>query len=222
MLDNESQREEDTPTIWVDCYIASRLAFKRETTQRTYALILRQFLTWLLCQPGHQPPFDPPTDFTQTAVQTYLFGELADTSISHRECVKSILNGFVEWLIDEEWLTRNSTRGIEFPAQQLLAPRELSIDGQWEHIADITFHDLRHGFGHGLPRLAEVYALRALVSVRQGTIPEAARAARGTGSPLSRTILLAGGLPDRTGHRSALAGTFSSRLSDNASRPFHI
>src|SRR5438105_4664453 len=65
---------------------------------------------------------------TATAVQTYLLSELADTSISHRERVKSILNGFAEWLMDEAFLTRNPTRGIEFPAQQLLAPRELSTD----------------------------------------------------------------------------------------------
>jgi hypothetical protein len=79
--------------VWIDRYIVDRLTFKRETTQSTYALILRQFLIWLSDQPGHESPFDPLSDLTQTAVQAYLFGELAHTSVSHRERVKSILNG---------------------------------------------------------------------------------------------------------------------------------
>jgi site-specific recombinase XerD len=45
--------------------------------------------------------------------------------------VKSILSSFAEWLIDEEFLTRNPTRGIEFPAQQLLSPRELIPDQRY-------------------------------------------------------------------------------------------
>lgn len=52
----------------------------------------------------------PSSELTQTAVQTYLFGELADTSISHRERIKSIVSGFAEWLIGEALLTRNPTR----------------------------------------------------------------------------------------------------------------
>jgi hypothetical protein len=75
MLDDESLGEADTTTSWIDRYITDRLALKRETTQNTYAFILRQFLIWLLHQPGHEPPFDPSVDLTQTAVQTYLFGE---------------------------------------------------------------------------------------------------------------------------------------------------
>lgn len=124
-------KETDEYTSWIDCYEASRLAFKRETTRRTYTIILHQFLAWLGSQPGHEPPFDPRSDLTQTAVQTYLFGELADTSLSHRERVKSVLSGFAEWLIDEDRLKRNPTRGIEFPAQQLLSPRELSTDQRY-------------------------------------------------------------------------------------------
>ncbi len=131
MLDRESQREMDETASLIGRYVASRLALKRETTRSTYILILRQFLTWLGSRPGHEPPFDPSSDLTHTAVQTYLFGELAETSISHRERVKSILSGFAEWLIDEAFLTRNPTRGIEFPAQQLLAPRELSTDQRY-------------------------------------------------------------------------------------------
>jgi site-specific recombinase XerD len=143
MVDQEIPRETDESTSWIDRYGASRLTLKRETTRRTYTLILQQFLTWLGSQPGHGPPFDPLRDLTRTAVQTYLFDELTDTSISHRERVKSILNSFVEWLIDEEFLTRNPTRGIEFPAQQLLAPRELSTDQRYILKELIEAEDLR-------------------------------------------------------------------------------
>ncbi len=41
--------------------------------------------------------------------------------------VKSILGSFCQWLIDEHGLLkRNPTRGLELPAQQVLAPRMLS------------------------------------------------------------------------------------------------
>src|SRR6266568_4912842 len=128
---SDTDRAGDEIASWVDRYVTSQLALKRETTKTTYAIILRQFLVWLGSQPGHEPPFDPALDLTRTAVQTYLFSELTKTSISHRERVKSILSGFAEWLIDEERLSRNPTRGIEFPAQQLLAPRELSTDQRY-------------------------------------------------------------------------------------------
>jgi site-specific recombinase XerD len=143
MLDNESREEADTAPFWIDRYSADRLALKRETTKTTYTLILRQFLTWLIDQPGHESPFDPSADLTQTAVQTYLLGELAATSISHRERVKSILNGFAGWLIDEELITGNPTRGIEFPSQQLLAPRECSTDQRFILKELIETEDLR-------------------------------------------------------------------------------
>jgi site-specific recombinase XerC len=61
----------------------------------------------------------------------------------HRERVKSILSGFAEWLIDEGQLTRSPTRGIEFPAQQLLAPRELSTDQRYILKELIETEDLR-------------------------------------------------------------------------------
>jgi site-specific recombinase XerD len=143
MMDQGTRRETDEIVSWIGRYEIGMLALKRETTRRTYTLILQQFLSWLGSQPGHEPPFDPLRDLTQTAVQTYLFDELTDTSISHRERVKSILNSFVEWLIDEEFLTRNPTRGIEFPAQQLLAPRELSTNQRYILKELIEATDLR-------------------------------------------------------------------------------
>jgi site-specific recombinase XerD len=123
--------------------VSSRLALKRETTRVTYAIILRQFCAFLVKQPGHEAPFDPSRDLTGTAVQTYLLDELSTTSISHRERVKSILSGFADWLIDEEWMTRNPTRGISFPAQQLLAPRELSTDQRYILKELVECEDLR-------------------------------------------------------------------------------
>jgi site-specific recombinase XerD len=143
MSDKEIQRGTDEILSWIDRYVASRLVFKRETTKSTYSLILRQFLIWLSCRPGHESSFDVPPNLTQTAVQIYLFDELANTSVSHRERVKSILSSFAEWLIDEELLTRNPTRGIEFPAQQLLAPRELSTDQRYILKELIEAEDLR-------------------------------------------------------------------------------
>lgn len=83
MVDREAQKETDEIASWIGRYATSRLAFKRETTRGTYTIILRQFLTWLESQPGHEPPFEPRSDLTQTAVQTYLFGELANVGISH-------------------------------------------------------------------------------------------------------------------------------------------
>ena len=143
MSDTEVQQGTGEIVSWIDRYVESRLSFKRETTRSTYTVILRQFLTWLSNLPGHELPFDPPTDLTQTAVRTYLFRELAGMSISHGERIKSILNSFAEWLIDEGLLTRNPTRGIELPAQQLLAPRELSTDQRYILKELIEVGDLR-------------------------------------------------------------------------------
>ncbi len=122
MLDNEIQRGMDETASLIERNFSDRLAFKRGSTRSTYTLMLRQFLTWLLHQPGHEPSFDPSADLTQITLQTYLFGELVDTSISHRECMKSMLNGFFERL------KPIPMRGIEFPTQQLFALLELSTD----------------------------------------------------------------------------------------------
>jgi site-specific recombinase XerD len=143
MVDGELREQKDMTISWIDRYVASRLAFKRETTRSTYIIILRQFLAWLSTLPEHESSIDSPPRLTQTAVQTYLFNELANTSVSHRERVKSILSGFSEWLIDEEFLTRNPTKGIEFPAVPLLSPRELSTDQRYILKELIEAEDLR-------------------------------------------------------------------------------
>ena len=166
VMDQETRRATDEIVSWIGRYETGVLALKRETTRRTYTLILQQLLTWLGSQPGHEPPFDPSGDLTQTAVQIYLFDELAGTSISHHERVKSILSSFAEWLINSDcpfvFLSQRARETVRRAGDH---PRRLMEGGlharwrsvkeratrqQWEQIADITFHDLRHDFGHRL------------------------------------------------------------------------
>lgn len=116
---------------WVDAYVAERLATKRAATVEAYTLILRQFVNWVAERPGHQQHFHP-SQLTKTAVETYLTTHLGASSISHRSRVKSVIAGFCQWLIEEEvLLTRNPTHGVKVPAQQLLAPRELSDEQRY-------------------------------------------------------------------------------------------
>ena len=50
-------------------------------------------------------------------------------SIAHQARVKSALSTFARWLIEEKGvLSKNPTRGIDLPAMQVLAPRQLSED----------------------------------------------------------------------------------------------
>jgi hypothetical protein len=60
----------------------------------------------------------------------------------------------LNWLIDEAFLTRNHTRGIEFPAQQLLAPRELSTDQRYilKELKDVAV-SLGHVTRRGIPEV---------------------------------------------------------------------
>ena len=113
---------------WVEEYVAERLTARRATTVEAYALILRQFVSWVADRPGHGSQFHP-SFLTKTAVETYLTTHLVTSSISHRSRVKSVIAGFCQWLIEEGALhARNPTVGVRLPSQQLLAPRELSDD----------------------------------------------------------------------------------------------
>ncbi len=50
-------------------------------------------------------------------------------SLNHRTRVKSVINHFCQWLIeDKEVLRWNPTRGVEIKVQQQLSPRILSPD----------------------------------------------------------------------------------------------
>lgn len=52
--------------------------------------------------------------------------------MSHRLRAKSAISGFATWLVEEKGLLRRSpTRGVEIPAQPLLAPRRLSPDQRY-------------------------------------------------------------------------------------------
>ena len=107
----------------MEVYVAA-LAGKADGTVDAYARILRQLTRWIAARPGNGGRFRPES-FTRTALETYL-AELAATeySVSHRVRFKAVAGGFARWLIDgKELLRRNPARGVEIPAQALLAPR---------------------------------------------------------------------------------------------------
>jgi hypothetical protein len=53
-------------------------------------------------------------------------------SLNHRARVKSTISSFARWLVEEKGLLlRNPTRGVDLPAQQALAPRQLSEDQRY-------------------------------------------------------------------------------------------
>lgn len=119
------------PDALVDEYVAT-LAGKADGTVDAYARILRQFTQWIAARPGNGGRFQPEA-FTRTALETYL-AEIATAqySVSHRARIKAVAGGFARWLIEEkELLRRNPARGIEIPAQALLAPRGLNADQRY-------------------------------------------------------------------------------------------
>ncbi len=115
--------------VWIDGYHQARLAQKDAATADAYLRILRQFTGWVIERPGHGRHFEP-DQLTQTSVELYLsWLKEQGYSVSHRTRVKSVINQFCQWLIEEkEVLRRNPTRGVEIKVQQTLAPRILSPD----------------------------------------------------------------------------------------------
>jgi site-specific recombinase XerD len=117
--------------VLVEEYVAT-LAGKAEGTIDAYERILRQLTLWIAQRPGHGGCFRPAV-FTRTALETYL-AQLEETgySVSHRARVKAVAGGFARWLIEEkEVLRRNPARGVEIPAQTMLAPRQLDKDQRY-------------------------------------------------------------------------------------------
>jgi site-specific recombinase XerD len=114
---------------WIDGYHQAKLAQKDAATVDAYLRILRQFTEWVAERPGHGRHFEP-GQLTTTAVEMYVSSlKEQGYSVSHRTRVKSVINQFCQWLIEEkEVLRRNPTRGVEIKAQQTLAPRILSPD----------------------------------------------------------------------------------------------
>jgi site-specific recombinase XerD len=116
-------------SVWILGYQQDCLLQKDEATVDAYVRILRQFTAWVAKLPGQGGHFVP-SQLTTAAVERYL-SVLKEQgySVSHRTRVKTVLNGFCQWLIEEKHaLTRNPTRGVEIKAQQVLAPRVLSPD----------------------------------------------------------------------------------------------
>ena len=115
--------------IWIEEYRRARLAQKDAATVDAYHRILRQFTHWVAERPGYGRHFEP-DQLTQTSVEGYLSSlKEQGYSVSHRTRVKSVINHFCQWLIeDKEVLRRNPTRGVEIKVQQTLAPRILSPD----------------------------------------------------------------------------------------------
>lgn len=105
------------------------LANKAEGTIEAYLRTIRQVMIWVAGRPGNGGVFHP-QQLTRTAIEMYLASlEREGFSLPHRARVKSALSTFARWLIEEKGLLlKNPTRGIDLPAIQLLAPRQLSDD----------------------------------------------------------------------------------------------
>ena len=123
--------EECGPKDLVGEYMAT-LEGRSASTVDAYGRTLRSLAGWVAERPGGSGGFRPDL-FTRTAVETYLKElEARGYSVSHRSRVKSVASGFARWLIEERGLLRrNPTRGVEVPAQALLAPRRLSPDQRY-------------------------------------------------------------------------------------------
>lgn len=105
------------------------LAGKADGTIEAYLRTVRQVMIWVAGRPGNGELFQP-QQFTKTAVEMYLASLERDVfSLHYRARVKSALSTFARWLIEEKGLLqKNPTLGIDLPAMQMLAPRQLSDD----------------------------------------------------------------------------------------------
>lgn len=115
-------------SIWISEYCETCLSRKNPGTIDVYQRVLRDFLLWLTERPGHGSlRLD---QLTRTTIEIYMTVlEEAGYSVSHRTRVKSVLGSFCQWLVDEHGvLKRNPVQGLEVPAQQVLAPRILSVE----------------------------------------------------------------------------------------------
>lgn len=124
------EQEPDSEDL-VGEYLAT-LNGRSGSTIEAYGRILRSLAGWISERPGGADGFRPEF-LTRTALETYLKElEVRGYSTNHRSRVKSVASGFCGWLIEEkELLGRNPARGVEVPAQPLLAPRRLSPDQRY-------------------------------------------------------------------------------------------
>ncbi|RCJ32119.1 tyrosine-type recombinase/integrase [Nostoc sp. ATCC 53789] len=125
---------------------------KTHSTIDAYMRIIRQLLLWIVEHPGSGGDFQP-EQLTKTAMEIYLaYLDTSGYSIAHQARVKSAVSGFARWLIEEKGiLRRNPTRGLNIPAQPLLAPRQLTPDQRY------ILRNLIEKDGH--PRSMAVFAL---------------------------------------------------------------
>lgn len=113
---------------WIAVYRDEVLASRDAATIATYSRILRSFAHWLAHRPGNHEQFHPQA-ITRTAIEFFL---ATLPSSSYKKQAKAALSGFCTWLLEEKHLLdRNPTRGVNVPAQALLAPRELSDDQRY-------------------------------------------------------------------------------------------
>jgi site-specific recombinase XerD len=128
------------------------LSGKSANTVDAYMRALRQLTSWIADRPGSEGIFHPNV-FTRTAIETYLRAlEHDGYSISHRARMKAAASGFADWLIEEKGLLRrNPTRGVEIPAQPLMAPRQLTPDQRYIMATLVE--------RHAEPRSAAMFAL---------------------------------------------------------------
>ncbi len=123
--------QESGPEDLVEEYLLT-LEGRSAPTVEVYRRILRSLARWVVERPGGSGGFRSEL-FTRTALETYLKElEGRGYSVSHRSRVKSVASGFARWLIEDKGLLRrNPARGVEVPAQPLLAPRRLSSDQRY-------------------------------------------------------------------------------------------
>src|SRR5260370_3850798 len=128
MIQSETLREIETSSQSIEASEQACLSTKDPGTIDAYQRALRDFLLWLNEWFG-QTAFSL-DQVTRASVERYfLYLEEAGYSVSHRTRSKSVLSGFCQWLVDEHGLLkRNPARGVEIPAQQVLAPRILEED----------------------------------------------------------------------------------------------
>ncbi len=123
--------EEAAPDDLVEEYLLT-LEGRSASTVEVYGRTLRSLAGWVAERPGGSGGFRPEL-LTRTALETYLKElDARGYSVSHRSRVKSVASGFARWLVeDKRLLRRNPARGVEVPAQPLLAPRRLSPDQRY-------------------------------------------------------------------------------------------
>ncbi|MBA2534933.1 MAG: tyrosine-type recombinase/integrase [Rubrobacter sp.] len=112
-------------------YLAT-LGGRASATVEAYGRVLGQLSAWVAERPGGSDGFRPEL-LTRTAVEGFLSElEARGHGTSHRLRAKSAISGFATWLVEEKGLLRrNPARGVEIPAQPLLAPRRLSPDQRY-------------------------------------------------------------------------------------------